>query len=98
MTPDLACIFAIFPAFSQERVAARTSAVIPDSPNGGSGVDLAVFLAFGRTPPNRLLLSAKLSTPHVGAGAGRGRSSAISRKISWNICLGTATSAIWNAT
>jgi hypothetical protein len=29
----------------------------------------------------------------LGAGGGCGRSSAISRKISWNICRGMATSA-----
>src|SRR5262245_28965308 len=34
---------------------------------------------------------------HAGAGGGFGRSSAISRKISWNICRGMATSAIWKA-
>jgi hypothetical protein len=32
------------------------------------------------------------------AGAGGGRSRAISDRISWNICRGTATSAIWNVT
>jgi hypothetical protein len=35
---------------------------------------------------------------HAGAGVGGGRSSAISRKISSNICRGMATSAIWKAT
>ena len=35
---------------------------------------------------------------HAGAGSGGGRSSAINRKISVNSILGTATSAIWNAT
>ena len=34
---------------------------------------------------------------HAGAG-GCGRSSAIIRKISWNICRGMATSAVWKAT
>jgi hypothetical protein len=33
-----------------------------------------------------------------GAGSDFGRSSAISLKISWNICRGMATSAIWKAT
>ena len=33
----------------------------------------------------------------AGAGGGFGRSSAISRKICWNICRGMATSAIWKA-
>ena len=33
---------------------------------------------------------------HAGAG-GCGRSSAIIRKISWNICRGMATSAVWKA-
>jgi hypothetical protein len=32
------------------------------------------------------------------AGAGLGRSPSISRKISWNNSLGTATSAIWKMT
>ena len=35
---------------------------------------------------------------HAGAGSGGSRSSAINRKISVNSILGTATSAIWNAT
>src|SRR5262249_45101347 len=30
-------------------------------------------------------------TPHAGAGGGCGRSSAMSRKISWNICRAMAT-------
>jgi hypothetical protein len=37
-------------------------------------------------------------TSHAGAGGGCGRSSAMSRNISWNICRGMATSAIWKAT
>jgi hypothetical protein len=38
-------------------------------------------------------------TPFPGhAGAGGARNWAISRKISLNICRGTATSAIWNVT
>src|SRR5262249_22091708 len=37
-------------------------------------------------------------TSHAGADGGSSRSSAISRKISWNICRGIATSAIWTAT
>src|SRR6516225_12487800 len=37
-------------------------------------------------------------TSHASAGGGCGRSSAINRKISWNICRGMATSAIWKAT
>ena len=35
---------------------------------------------------------------HAGAGSGGDRSSAISRRISANSILGTATSAIWKAT
>jgi len=35
-------------------------------------------------------------TFHAGAGGGSSGSSAISRKISWIICRGIATSAIWN--
>ena len=35
-------------------------------------------------------------TSHAGADGGSSRSSAISRKISWNICRGIATSAISN--
>ena len=38
-----------------------------------------------------------MGRPHAGAGGGFGRSSAISRKISWNNCRGMATSAIWKA-
>ena len=39
-----------------------------------------------------------VEAPHAGADGGCGRSSAMSRKISWNICRGIATSAIWKAT
>ena len=35
---------------------------------------------------------------HAGSGGDRGRRSAISRRISANTILGTATSAIWKAT
>ena len=35
---------------------------------------------------------------HAGIGGDRGRSSVISRRISANSVLGTATSAIWKAT
>jgi ABC transporter substrate binding protein len=39
------------------------------------------------------------SPDHAGhAGAGGARSRAMSDRISWNICRGTATSAIWNVT
>jgi len=34
--------------------------------------------------------------PHAGAGGARNR--AISDRISWNICRGTATSATWKVT
>src|SRR6266404_1392654 len=34
-------------------------------------------------------------TSHAGSDGGSSRSSAISRKISWNISRGIATSAIW---
>jgi hypothetical protein len=34
----------------------------------------------------------------LAAGGGCGRSSAMSRNISWNICRGIATSAIWKIT
>ena len=37
-------------------------------------------------------------TSYANAGGGCGRSSAMSRKISWNICRGMATSAIWEIT
>jgi hypothetical protein len=43
----------------------------------------------------RLLLNAGHRTSHASAGGGCGRSSAMSRKISWNICRAMATSAIW---
>ena len=39
-----------------------------------------------------------IERPRAGAGGGCGRSSAISRKISWNSCRGMATSAIWKTT
>jgi hypothetical protein len=44
-------------------------------------------------PVNAAFRSMRI-TPKPGAGGGCGRSSAISRKISWNICRGMATSAI----
>ena len=47
-------------------------------------------LVFDRMQNNQAL--------HVDTAARGGRSSAISRRMSANNCLGTATSAIWNVT
>ena len=51
-----------------------------------------------RTSPVVLAGTHDNRTVHAGAGSGGGRSSAISRRISANSILGTATSAIWKAT
>ena len=55
-------------------------------------------LAFGRTPPIGSCWTLDHRASHAGAGGGCGRNSAISRRISWNNSLGTATSAIWKMT
>src|SRR5215510_12325913 len=55
------------------------------------------FLRGIRTHSSRWLpLMHEDRTSHAGADGGSSRSSAISRKISWIICRGIATSAIWN--
>src|SRR6266566_4116149 len=54
-------------------------------------------LALGHTPPVGCSWTHAHRTCHAGAGGGCGRSSAMSRRISWNICRGMATSAIWKA-
>jgi hypothetical protein len=58
-----------------------------------------VDFAFIETPLLWLLLELiTTERRHAGDGSGGGRSSAISRRISANSILGTATSAIWKAT
>ena len=51
--------------------------------------------SFRHTPP---VVMTHPTVPQSYAGAGLGRSPSISRRISWNNSLGTATSAIWNVT
>jgi hypothetical protein len=52
----------------------------------------------GATSPVILAQTHDIWFAHAGAGSGGGRRSAIKRRISANSNLGTATSAIWNAT
>jgi hypothetical protein len=58
MNPEPAWIFALFLRFWQHRLAARTTAVIPGTPNGGRGADLAIFAVIWTHSPCRLLLNA----------------------------------------
>src|SRR5271165_2932082 len=59
-------------------------------------LELAVLPSSTRTSP---IVGPPLSTPErLHAGAGGARRRAISDRISWNICRGTATSAIWKIT
>jgi hypothetical protein len=66
----------------------------PDRPPGDAGTRRfsVIKTHLCRRRPSHLSPSA------AHAGAGGARSWAISRKMSLNICRGTATSAIWNVT
>src|SRR5207344_335218 len=84
-----------FAAFWQYGLAARTTAATVGAPNGGRGADLTIFAGIWT---HSSVGTHDRRASHAGAGGGCGRSSAISRKISWNICRGMATAAIWKAT
>ena len=56
----------------------------------------AAFRSSRRTPPAVVGPISDRSPSHAGVGGARSR--AISRRMSWDICRGTATSAIWNMT
>ena len=62
-----------------------------------SGSIRLISVAHGHTSPVGLP-SIVARDAHAGSGGDRGRRSAISRRISANSVLGTATSAIWKAT
>jgi hypothetical protein len=59
---------------------------------------MSILSSSGRTSPVVFADPHDDRAVHAGAGSGGGRSSAISRRISANSILGTATSAIWKAT
>ena len=59
---------------------------------GAAALKLATFRLSRRTPPAVVGFHFGSQSPHAGAGGARSR--AISDRISWNICRGTATSAI----
>jgi hypothetical protein len=90
MTPELRWIFALF----------RPSRKIDASWGRAAGTGVVgmvveelvwlLCLAYARTPPVRCCGMDSDRTLHTGAGGGCGRSSAIRRKISWNICRGMA--------
>jgi len=68
----------------------------------GSGVlgsELSIFPRhLGAVRPSGAVERIPIRSSHAGAGGGFGRSSAPSRKISWNVCRAMATSAIWKIT
>src|SRR4029077_17235092 len=97
MTPELRLIFCAFPTFPQDRRELRTAAGTWVVGMVVEGLIWSFCLAFGRTPPVGCCGMDSDRTLHAGAGGGCGRSSAIRRKISWNIRRGMATSAIWKA-
>jgi hypothetical protein len=63
-----------------------------------SASEMSISRSSRRTSPLVLADTHDSRTPHAGAGSGGGRSCEISRRISANSILGTATSAIWKAT
>src|SRR4029077_2623122 len=75
-----------FPTFPQDRRELRTAAGTWGGRNGGGRLIWSFCLAFGRTPPVGGCGMDSDQALHAGAGGGCGRSSAIRRKISWNIC------------
>src|SRR5262245_20733252 len=60
----------------------------PMPANGVRGSDLTIFPGIWAQSSRRLLLSAEYRTSYAAVNGGIGRSSAMSRNISWNICLG----------
>ena len=84
-----------FQAFPQDRREVWTVTGTTGGPNGNRGSDRPIFPGFGRTRPLAFLPPNDPRNSHAGAGGACGRSSAMSRKISWNVCRGIATSAIW---
>lgn len=56
--PRTGANFCAFPAFRQDRLAARMTAVTAGVPNGGRGADLAIFTGIGAHSSHRLLLNA----------------------------------------
>ena len=98
MTPELSEYFALF---RRSRKIDASCGRLPVPGVVGMVVEELIWsfcLEFGRTPPVGCCGMDSDRTLHAGAGGGSGRSSAIRRKISWNICRGMATSAIWKAT
>jgi hypothetical protein len=82
-----------FPALQQDCREVWMATSSSGSPNDGRGADLAIFTGIWTHSSGRLRLNARDNqTLHAGAGG------AISRRISWNICRGMATSAIWKTT
>jgi len=96
MPPEVARIFALLPR--PGKPGWRCGRLPLVGPNGGGGADRAIFLCIWTLSSGRLLDRMTIERLTAGAGGGCGRSSAISRKISWNICRGMATSAVWKAT
>ncbi len=98
MNPELAWMVGVIRTGWKARFVVRPAAAIPVVPNAVEGLIWPFFLAFGRTPPVGSPSMHPHRTLHARAGGGCGRSSAMSRRISWDICRGMATSAIWKAT
>jgi len=72
---------------------------IPGRPSGVRVSDLAIFpWHSGALLPAVALERMTIERLTLALVVGCGRSSAMSRNISWNICRGIATSAIWKAT
>src|SRR5262249_2817895 len=87
MNPKPASMFAFAPALLQDRREVLTATSARVTQTLGRASDLAIFPGIWAHSCRRLLLNAHdHPTSHARAGGGCGRSSAISRKISWNIC------------
>ena len=81
--------------YTEAKCGVCTASGVGRGPDHSREADLGLFLVIQTHSSRRDDASGPFS-PY--AGAGLGCSPSISRKISWNNSLGTATSAIWKMT
>jgi hypothetical protein len=79
-------MIATFWAARKCRTEVRTSGLHPMPAIGVRGSDLTIFPGIWAQSSRRLLLSAEYRRSYAGVNGRIGRSSAMSRNISWNIC------------
>src|SRR5262249_5412720 len=97
MNPELAWMVAIFLDWRKLRCEGSMASASQTVRTALEGLIWRFSFTLGRTPRVCCPLTHDHRMSYASAGDGLGRSTAISRKISWNMCRGMATSAIWKA-